>query len=298
MELPWTKYNKIKERKNKLEEELKEVKEQRDRYQEQFKSEKERRSKLSAQKQEAEEELNKLQDKLETANLSENTQETEEIQVKDIKLGVEQTKNILDKLSTISSPKKDLVTVYSTGAAEDLKDVKGFKNTLSSQKISQITSERTQIFFTDEKAFDITLRTRPFFTDSWSLDNSFNVEKINKFIQEEKHWALVSAGETTILSEKTGNTEKIDEVNTRVENKQKKGGYSQDRFERKRQEQIQQHKDKVKEKLENLTNLKLLGNKKICKELPGEYLGGFDSSRNKDAQTLYNFRLRKAKPKT
>ncbi|EGQ42875.1 MAG: hypothetical protein J07AB43_08640 [Candidatus Nanosalina sp. J07AB43] len=298
MELPWRKYNKIKERKSELKEELREVKEQRDRYQEQFKSEKERRSKLSAQKQEAEEKLNKLQDKLETANISNKTEKTEKTQLKDIKLSVEQTKNILDKLSTISSHKKDLVSVYSTGGVEDLKDFKGFKNTLSSQKISQITSERTQIFFTDEKAFDITLRTRPFFSDSWSLDNSFNVKKVDEFIQEKKHWALVSAGETTILSEKAGNTEKIDEVNTRVENKQKKGGYSQDRFERKRQEQIQQHEDKVEEKLEDLTNLKLLGNKKICKELPGEYLGGFDSSRNKDAQTLYKFRLRKTKPKT
>ena len=298
MELPWKKYSRIKTQKQELEKKLEKNKKQKKKYQKQLESEKERRSKLSTQKQEAEKKLKSLNTKINSLkNKNKNQETTRQNKTKSTALTTSQVTNILEKLGSIKSPKNDLATVYTTEGLDELEDTKGLKNTLSAGKISKIPSGKAQALFTDETVFNITLKTRPFFKDSWSLNNSFKTEKIKKFIQEEKNWVLVSAGETSTFKEQKGDIIEKDRITTRVENKQKKGGYSQDRFERKRQEQIQQHVKKTKDKIKNLKNIKLLGNQRMCSDLPGSYLGGFDSSKNQTSKTLYNFRLNKTNQK-
>jgi hypothetical protein len=145
----------------------------------------------------------------------------------------------------------------------------------------------------DNDFFSVVLKTRPFFEPEWSLDTGFNADRILDFIETEKHWALVSANETQVFREEDGELEKVEEIKNRVEKQQKKGGYSQGRFERKRDEQIQQHLGQTRELLEGLSNVKLLGEKSHCEDLPGEYLGGFDSSRSAGPDMFYNFQLRR-----
>jgi len=204
-----------------------------------------------------------------------------------------EVKKILGKLSTVESPEKDLVTLYTSGKIKDLPDLKGLKNTLNSKDYSRLSSEKSFIAFMDGELFSAVLKTRPFFKSSWKLSSGFQVDELIDFIESEKYWALVATGETKIFLEEDGEFEEVERVKTRVENQQKKGGFSQGRFERKRDEQLEVHIEKTEEMLEGFEDVKLLGNKKLCKDLPGEYLGGFDSSRNPGPELFYDFRLKR-----
>jgi hypothetical protein len=59
------------------------------------------------------------------------------------------------------------------------------------------------------------------------------------------------------------------------------------------QRELEEHIDKTEELLEEFEDVKLLGNKKLYKDLPGEYLGGFDSSQSPGPKLFYDFRLKR-----
>jgi hypothetical protein len=96
----------------------------------------------------------------------------------------------------------------------------------------------------------------------------------------------VSAGETKILRESCGDFEIVEHVKSRVDRKHSQGGYSQGRFERKREEQIENHLDRVEELLPD--GALLMGEKGLCDRLPGRHVGGFDRNRSLKDE-LYKF---------
>lgn len=292
MELPWNKRKRLEKERDELSKKIQEIEKERDKYREKLEAEEERRSRLSKEKQEAQEKLNKLEDKLNNDNQSDKERK-EKNDIKFEKPQVMEVKRILEKLNSIKSPEEDLVSIHSSKRFSDLPDMKGLKNTLNSEDYSRVSSEKSFAAFIDGELFSIVIKSRPFFQPNWKLGETFEVSELTDFIEKEKHWALVSTGETKIFNEQDGKVKEVDRVTTRVDNQQKKGGFSQGRFERKRDEQVEEHVEKTKEMIEDFENLKLLGNKKLCKELPGDYLGGFDSSKDPGSKLLYNFRIKR-----
>ncbi|MFB6147793.1 MAG: Vms1/Ankzf1 family peptidyl-tRNA hydrolase, partial [Candidatus Nanohaloarchaea archaeon] len=144
------------------------------------------------------------------------------------------------------------------------------------------------VAFLDPDREPVFLETRPFFDAEWMLDGSFHVSPLMEFIDEQKTWALVSAGETHIYREESGEYEELDVVKSRVDREHSKGGFSQDRFERKREEQVEQHLEEVEKVLQDYGKVYLLGEKRLCEQLPGERLGGFDPNRKKP-EVFYSF---------
>jgi hypothetical protein len=292
MKIPW-----IGEDKNQriqvLKEKISELEEEKEKLENRYEAEKDRRSKLAAEKQRAEEERNRLKDRLEGEDLSEIEEKYEEPRVQWTQLKFTEFRKGLKKLDSLESPEEDLMTVLSPEKLDEVPDLKGLKNSLDSESYEKISSEESFAAFMDNDFFTIVLKSRPFFDAEWTLDSGFNADRILDFIETEKHWALVSANETQVFREEDGKWEKVEEIKNRVEKKQKKGGYSQSRFERKREEQIQQHLDQTEDILEKFSNVKLLGEKSHCEELPGDYLGGFDSSRGAGPNLFYNFQLRR-----
>ena len=291
MELPWNKKKRLQEERDELSEKIQEIEKERDKYREKLKAEEERRSRLSKEKQEAQEKLNRLKDKLNN-NQTDNTQE-EKKDIKFEKPRIKEVKRILEKLDSVRSPEEDLVSIQSPKQFSNLPDMKGLKNTLNSEDYSRVSSKKSFAAFIDGELFSIVIKSRAFFQPDWKLGEKFEVTALTDFIEKEKHWALVSTGETKIFHEQDGKVAEVDRVTTRVDNQQKKGGFSQGRFERKRDEQVEEHVEKTKEMIEDFENLKLLGNKKLCKELPGDYLGGFDSSKDPGPELFYNFRMKR-----
>ncbi len=284
MRLPWS---------NQEEEELKQklesLKEEKERLENRFKAEKKRRSELSRKKQEAEEKINRLEDRIHGIQADEEEDDVEEPGNLE-EIDFESAYRLLQKLETVESPEEDMVTVFSPKEVHEVEDLKGLKNTANRQQIELLQRHESFVAFLDPDVFELVLKTRPFFDANWELSNGFSTRTLLSFIESKKTWALVSAGETRIFTEKSGEYSEVETLKSRVDRKHSKGGFSQDRFERKREEQVQQHLEQVEEALKERENIYLLGQKDLCKQLPGKHLGGFDPNKS-GPEVFYGFRM-------
>jgi hypothetical protein len=295
MKLPWSsdEVEKKEERIEELEETISELESEKESWKNRFESEKERRKELSRKKQEAEEELNRIKDKLRNNNQQEESTETEVLSGQEFEtVSFGKARDILQKLDSIESDEKDLVTVYAPESVEELKDLRGLKNSISGEQFSNIDDLESFVAFLDQDIGNTVLKISPFFSSKFVLEEFFDIADLLDFFSKEKYWVLVSAGNTKVFCEKDGEIEEIESIKSRVDREHSKGGFSQSRFERKRDEQIESHVEQVKDVLERFESdkLYLLGEEKLCEGLSGEYLGGFDPNRKKPGQ-FYQLQL-------
>jgi len=288
MKLPWN--NEKQKKIEQLESKIQDLEKEKDKLENQYEAEKDRRSKLSRDKQEAEEKLNRLQDKLEGLK-GEKVEESEEDRSEMESIGFEEAYGLFKKLSTVKSEKEDLVTVYCPGRFEDFDRRKDLKNSVDKDVFENLSGRKSFIAFVDRDLGSWIIETRPFFSESMSISESFDCSEALEFIEGRKYWVLVAAGDTKIFRESEGVLEEIEHLKSRVDRKHSKGGFSQGRFERKRDEQINQHISEVKEFVEDLEDETfLLGDTRFCEEIPGKRLGGFDPNKGGPEQ-FYGFRL-------
>ncbi|WEL23680.1 Vms1/Ankzf1 family peptidyl-tRNA hydrolase [Candidatus Nanohalovita haloferacivicina] len=272
-----------------LEEKVEKLQEDEDRWRKRFEAEKERRSKLSKEKQEAEERANRLKDKIE--GLKSDTEKDDSSESSDSKgrrdLDFEEARRVISKISSVASSEDDLVTVYSEGDRENIDDVRGLKNSISGEQFKSI-DESGLYFFDEDEVFDLFLDVRPFFDSKWFSGESFSVGELEDFVGKEKIWVKVSAGNSKVFRESDGELELLEHVKDRVDRQHSSGGFSQSRFERKRDEQIQGHVKNVDIAIPDEGEVFLVGEKDLCRDLPGQYLGGFDPNKS-DLEALYGF---------
>lgn len=289
---PWNsdeeKEDKIKE----LEKKLDNLKEEKEKWENRFEAEKERRSKLSKEKQEAEEKINRLSDKLEGLKSGEEKEEVEEEEKSEKKdLNFDEAQKVISKLASVKSSEKDLVTVYHTGDIDDIDDLRGLKNSIAGEQFNSISDPGIYLF-DEDTVLDIFLDCRPFFDAKWYSGKSFSLETVSGFVDKEKIWAKVSAGNSKVFRESNGDLELVENVKDRINRQHRSGGFSQGRFERKREEQIEGYLENLRTALPEGEQVFLIGERDLCMELPGEYLEGFDPNRS-DLEALYGFGYRR-----
>lgn len=263
---------------------IKNLKEKEESLQKQLESSEEKRRELARKKQDAEEQLNRLKDKLESHK--EDREEQEEKRTGFRTLEFTEARQLVDKLDSVKGD--ELVTIYSHGSIPE-------DNLVSKQVSEEVNRYDDFILFTDNGFFDYLLRTRPFYSENSGSSEGFDLKQLKEFIEKEKTWVTVSAGEAHFYREENGEVEQIEDLKSRIERQHGKGGFSQGRFERKRKQQIEGFREVVEEKIGELEleNIYLVGEKRICKEIEsGEYLGGFDDNR-KTVDALYQFRFKK-----
>ncbi len=290
MKLPWSENDE--EKIEELEEKIKELEEEKERLESQYEAEKERRSELSRKKQEAEEDLNRLEDKLEGLKGEKKSEKEDEDEgLEDV--GFDTGYRLLKKLSTIEDEREELVTVQCPGKFAGFDRRKDLKNSLGKKEFQQLSGYRSFAGFFDGDLGNWLLETRPFFDEELDISGRFDVSDLVEFVEREKIWVLLSAGDTKIFREEGGTVEEVETLKSRIEKQHSKGGFSQGRFERKRDEQIEQHLGEVKEFLEGLEgDVYLLGDQRFCEKVPGKRLGGFDPNRRRPEQ-FYSFRLKR-----
>lgn len=284
MKLPWKRDSRkdLRERAEKLERKLEKLESERDSWRDRYEAEDRRRSELATRKQELEKKIKRL----EQIEEEDEIEEEEEREQKWKELNPLETQELLRRLRTVQS-NTEILTVRSSGDIRELEDFQGLKNAAENDFLEMLYGNESFVAVDDSGLICGALKTRPFFQSGWELSNSFELEELLNFLNQEKTWVLLSGGDSKVVRESGGEVESVDEVKTRVDREHGKGGYSQKRFERKRDEQLREHLNEVRKHIgeEPL----LLGNRELASEMEGRYLGGYDDNKPL-ASELYKFR--------
>lgn len=283
-----------------LEEEVESLKDEKESYKNRFESSEEKRKKLAREKQEREKRINKLEDKLDSySNKKQETKMDVEDRKDDFReISFEEGLELVKLLDSVEIGAERLITLNLNGALTSVKDYKGLKNTLKAENLEKLPRKGNYFYFTNNNVLNIVLKTRNLFEPGWSDNSTFKTREILEFIQEEKIWVLASSGNSKVVREKNGDCEVLESFKERIDRKHSKGGFSQGRFEKKREEQIRQHLDKVESFVNDLDseNIYLLSDRRHddffnnCK-----YVGGFEESDDL-IDSIYNFRVRSFNP--
>ena len=277
MKVPWENPE-LEEKIEKLQASIEEKDQKIEKLENMLEAEKDRRKKHTREKQEAEEKINRLEDQLEGLKEKEGPEKKEVSGLKGEELEFDGFLSSLEKLGSIRTDDSELMTVYSPGKLSNHPGIQDIKSSIPEEKIEPLLNLENLLIFYDPDLGLSVFKSTPFYDERFTVGQSFEADKLLKFVSQEKTWVMVSRGETKIYSEKDGEVQKLEEVKSRVNSKHGKGGFSQGRFERKRDEQVDQHLEQVKETVKGLENIYLLGEESLCKELPGQRLGGFDSN--------------------
>ena len=229
-----------------------------------------RTKKAISDKQSSDLSLNKAEKKIkmlehELKNLKERVQNPDGVSFKkSITLTNTRSSEMLFKIGSIQSKNESLLTIY-LSKDKSISDLFEFECAIDLDKdvkylLQRIRSETGFALFYDMNQLGgiaiIVLPPFPITESEWKLDNSFNITPIQEIL--DSNWTvctvLAHAGETFIgvLNQEMFIDYKI--VRSSVKEKHTKGGWSQGRFDRLREEDIKHHIDKAKDEFEFLIN--------------------------------------------
>ncbi|WMW25698.1 Vms1/Ankzf1 family peptidyl-tRNA hydrolase [Methanolobus sediminis] len=232
------------------------------RYEKNIESEK----KAVAAKQEAEEKLNALEVKLKTLEHEMDKERT------DIPASIsftcndqfskQRTEEFLRSLSTITYVDSSLVTLY-VAAGESPASIKDYElltervdsETLALAEKVESTTGFVLFYSPDHMINELLVPPLPLDKSSWSTDNKFDISTISELLNKDAAVCVLvaHAGESfTGFSLDSQDFDSFQMIKTSVKAKHAKGGFSQRRFERLRDEDIAHHIDKVRLALKNL----------------------------------------------
>lgn len=227
-----------------------------------------RAKKAVSDKQEADLALKKAEKRIDDLectleNLKEETQKTDDLYFKRaVTLTNAQSCDLLSQIGSIGSRNEDLVTVY-LRPNEPFTDLNGFDIELEQDikyLMQKIESPTGMALFYDMKRLGMVrmIMTPPFpiVESRWKLDRVFDTAQLQELLEQNKVFCilLAHAGESFIgISDReTFIDYKI--VRSSVKEKHTKGGWSQRRFERLRDEDIRHHAEKARGVFEALVD--------------------------------------------
>ncbi len=252
-----------------------------------------RAKKAVSDKQEVDLALKKAEKKIDDLehtldNLKEETQKTDALTFKRaVTLTTAQSCDLLSQISSIRSRNEDLVTVY-LRPNESFTDLNEFESTIELDQdvkylMQRIESPTGLALFYDMKRLGMVrmLMTPPFpiGESKWKLDRVFDTAQLQELLEHNQVFCilLAHAGESFIgiSNRETFIDHKI--VRSSVKEKHTKGGWSQRRFERLRDEDIKHHAEKARAVFEALVDeykdeLKMVvasGEHNLIKEITG-----------------------------
>ena len=252
-----------------------------------------RTKKAVSDKQEADLALKKAEKKIENLertleNLNEEKQKTDELILtskRAVTLTNAQSCDLLSQIGSVRARNEDLVTVY-LRPNESVTDLNGFDIELNQNVkylMQRIESPTGMALFYDMKRLGMVrmLMTPPFpiGESKWKLDRVFDTTQLQELLEQNQVICIVlaHAGETFIGISNREAVIDYKVVRSSVKEKHTKGGWSQRRFERLRDEDIRHHTEKARGVFEALVDeykdeLKMViasGEHNLVKEITG-----------------------------
>lgn len=238
----------LKERIDDLEAEATDLEEKRDRLRKQLDAEQERRADAASDRQAAEEQVNRLQDRITQLEDEVERLRDDEDDGVDFR-GVEDLRGsrldaVLDRLDSVETTSEGAFTAMVTEpSADDVRDAFGERTAL--------VSRATPCLALTDDAGVVSAALRPPAAPDPFADWNDGFELQRKWFRPTGRFAfaLVRA-DLFALGEYRGDEQRsVTGFTSDVKSDHSKGGYSQDRFERRRDEQIQQHVDRCRDEL-------------------------------------------------
>ena len=250
--------------------------------------------KAVAAKQEAEEKLNAFEVKLKTLEHEVDKERTDvpaslSFTCND-QFSKQRSEEFLSSLSTISYTDSSLVSLY-VAAGESPAGIKDHE--LLTERVDSETLALTEkvesstgfvLFYSpDHMINELLVPPLPLERSSWSTDNKFDVSPISELLKKDAAVCVLvaHAGESfTGFSLDSQDFDSFQMIKTSVKAKHAKGGFSQRRFERLRDEDIAHHIDKVKLALKDIVDefrgsidyMILAGDLPLAKEITSDML--------------------------
>lgn len=219
----------LREENEELEDEIAQLREERDRLQQRLDAEQERLTETRRQKQDAEEEVNRLQDRLRSLQdrLDTDGDDPDDGQHRHtVQLGRGQTLDLLDCIDALEFPAAEAETVIEGDEAR-LTDP-WLLNHVIETPLAMAALERT--------------------------DHGFVTGPVRDQLTGRYLFVHLTAGGSGIAIIEDGELQRAETVDADIKGSHTKGGYSQSRFERLREQQIDDHLDAVRPVLDGFTD--------------------------------------------
>ncbi len=213
-------------------EELEEKIEELEKYKKRWEKEKERYKQVVTEKQEAEKKLNKMENRVSTLrDRLEEDRKKEEEQMKKEKLGLSRAYRYLDSLSSIELG-RDVFTAYRNPGNSFLND------------------KMTEVFLHEPLMIKSVFQTPLKLDEKEYNAKNFVTNHLKEALDRRTLFIHFSAGGSGIGIFEDREPVQTSVIKSDIKSQHKKGGYSQKRFERLREQQIRSHIEDVEEELE------------------------------------------------
>lgn len=237
--------------KTRLKERISALEEEVDRLEKKLEAESRRRADAVTEKQEAERQINKLESKIDELRgrleMEEETKEQDFRRV--IELGANRVEGVLELLESIDVGGEDLTSTYiEPGGSLNLELDPGDEALL--RRIDSVTGK--VIFMDDTGLIQCCLvPPLPIKNTYVKHDGSFHVDR-SYFSPGGVHAVAVVRSDTFAAGIYSNGLDRFSRVSSGVQGKHSKGGFSQSRFERRREQQIDEHVEESVSEFEDL----------------------------------------------
>ncbi len=270
---------KLREELEEKDQEISDLEEKIDELEEKLRKEKERAKEAKTEKQSTDKELNEAQHKIESlrdkVERLENERDQEKLTKKVKEITNEEAISLLDELGNLEADGKYLVTHYVKNPEEAGEEA--LVRTLRS-----IDSSTGYVYLSDrfEVVNCVIVPPLPVESDEFYREAEFKLDDLRAVLKKDSKILFVSvhAGKSAIGLLSGRDFEIFDVISSAVKSKHSKGGFSQGRFQRGRDEQIWNHLDDIIDHIEEIEvspdYVLLDGNERMISELKEELSPG------------------------
>ncbi|MFP4116223.1 MAG: Vms1/Ankzf1 family peptidyl-tRNA hydrolase [Candidatus Aenigmatarchaeota archaeon] len=255
-----------------------------------------------SKRQDLEKKINRQEDKIQSLKdelrKKELVEETTGVEADSHRLGRDETEDLLSKLGSMESEKEDLFTVFLPSGAtiQDLNSQGFLQTSLTLNQLRRLKNEKSEtgkVFFHCKNLFNVLIKPPvPMDKGDWVKDRELVVKPVKEKLKEPVGFVFVSSGGSAAALFGEG-IEESRLVESQIKGKHKKGGFSQDRFERARREEVKKHLNEVVDACdevvpENVEKVAVSGSRRMVDEIKGMGIPGDAFERALDLSSIEN----------
>ncbi|MFW6194676.1 MAG: Vms1/Ankzf1 family peptidyl-tRNA hydrolase [Halobacteriota archaeon] len=268
----------LKEELAELQRELDDLREEKEGLDKKLEKQKKRTKKAESEKQELHEKINRQEDQIQSLkNKLRNETLSESQELKDVETILWNNPEVqLSKIGSIRSEEEDLLTIFlpKDHSIRDIEDSAFLQSKLTSRQLESLENTKSdtgKVLIHSDGLFTTLIKPPlPIERSDWLLSKQFNVEPLLSQFDKSICLVFLSSGGSAVATFDRKEIEDYRLVKADIKSKHSKGGFSQDRFQRRRDEEIKGHIDDVEEVMEELPDADLIalsGSQKMVSEL-------------------------------